>query len=193
MSEYDTDFLTWTGRQAELLRRRATGGLVNEAEIDWLNIAEEIESVGGNTRRELRNRLARLLQHLLKWHYQPEHRSRNWRSTIRTQRQEIEDSAGGQPFPAGQTAGTVPGRLSTSAHGGTGRNWIARLVAGRTVHDRAGAERSADRSLMWLPHETRPEMARSMNPKAWAPDMLTGWLGAQTLFAVTERRISHHE
>jgi hypothetical protein len=33
----------------------------------------------------------RLLQHLLKWHYQPELRSRSWRSTIRTQRQEIED------------------------------------------------------------------------------------------------------
>ena len=59
--------------------------------LDWLNIAEEIESVGGNTRRELRNRLIRLLQHLLKWHYQPELRSRSWRATIRTQRQQIED------------------------------------------------------------------------------------------------------
>jgi hypothetical protein len=88
---YDTDFVTWTEHQAGLLRRRAAGELVNEAEIDWQNIAEEIESVGGNTRRELRNRLVRLLQHLLKWHYQPERRSRSWRSTIRTQRQEIED------------------------------------------------------------------------------------------------------
>ena len=88
---HDEDFTLWTERQAALLRRRAAGELVNDADLDWQNIAEEIESVGGNTRRELRNRLVRLLQHLLKWHYQPEHRSRSWRATIRTQRQEIED------------------------------------------------------------------------------------------------------
>ncbi len=88
---YDEDFTLWTELQASLLRRRAAGELVNDADLDWENIAEEIESVGGNTRRELRNRLVRLLQHLLKWHYQPEHRSRSWRSTIRTQRREIED------------------------------------------------------------------------------------------------------
>jgi hypothetical protein len=102
MSDYDTDFLTWTEHQAELLRRRAAGELVNEAEIDWQNIAEEIESVGGNTRRELRNRMARLLQHLLKWHYQPERRSRSWRSTIRTQRQEIEDLLADNPSLRGK-------------------------------------------------------------------------------------------
>lgn len=41
--------------------------------------------------------MKRLLQHLLKWHYQPEHRSRSWRSTIRTQRQEIEDLLADNP------------------------------------------------------------------------------------------------
>ena len=90
MSDYDTDLLTWSERQAALLRRRAAGELVNDAEIDWPNVAEEIESVGRSERRELRNRLARLLQHLLKWQYQPEHRSRSWRATITTQRREIE-------------------------------------------------------------------------------------------------------
>jgi hypothetical protein len=94
---YDEDFVLWTERQATLLRRRAAGDLVNDAELDWQNLAEEIEAVGGNTRRELRNRLARLLQHLLKWHYQPELRSRSWRATIRTQRQEIEDLLADNP------------------------------------------------------------------------------------------------
>jgi predicted nucleic acid-binding Zn-ribbon protein len=94
---YDVDLASWSERQAELLRRRAAGELANEAEIDWQNIAEEIESVGDNTRHELRNRLARLLQHLLRWHYQPEHRSRSWQSTIRTQRQEIEDLLADNP------------------------------------------------------------------------------------------------
>jgi len=99
---YDEDFTLWTEQQASLLRRRAAGELVNDAEFDWRNIAEEIESVGGNTRRELRNRLVRLLQHLLKWHYQPEYRSRSWRSTIRTQRQEIEDLLAENPSLRGE-------------------------------------------------------------------------------------------
>jgi hypothetical protein len=94
---YDEDFILWTEQQATLLRRRAAGELVNDAELDWLNLAEEIEAVGGNTRRELRNRLARLLQHLLKWHFQPEQRSRSWRATIRTQREEIEDLLADNP------------------------------------------------------------------------------------------------
>jgi Domain of unknown function DUF29 len=76
MSDYDTDLLTWSERQAALLRRRVAGELVNDAAIDWSNVPEEIESVGHSERRELRSRLARLLQHLLKWRYQPEHRSR---------------------------------------------------------------------------------------------------------------------
>ena len=42
---YGDDILLWSERQAELLRRRAAGELVNDAEIDWPNVAEEIESV----------------------------------------------------------------------------------------------------------------------------------------------------
>jgi hypothetical protein len=97
MSDHDTDLSQWAEQQAALLRRRAAGELINEADLDWENIAEEIAAVGGNTRRELRNRLTRLLQHLLKWHYQPEHRSRSWRSTIRTERQEIDDLLADNP------------------------------------------------------------------------------------------------
>jgi hypothetical protein len=74
---YQTDFALWAERQTELLRRRAAGDLVNDSDLDWQNLAEEIEAVGASTRRELRNRLARLLQHLLKWHYQPALRSRS--------------------------------------------------------------------------------------------------------------------
>jgi len=32
-----------------------------------------------------------LIGHLLKWHYQPENRSKSWRVTIRNQRREIMD------------------------------------------------------------------------------------------------------
>lgn len=78
------------------------GEPVDETELDWLNIAEEIESVGANTRRELRNRLARLLQHLLKWHYQPALRSRSWRLIIVEQRDEIEELLAENPSLRGR-------------------------------------------------------------------------------------------
>jgi hypothetical protein len=50
---YDEDVLLWSERQAELLRRRTAGELVNDAELDWSHIAEEIESVGISERRPL--------------------------------------------------------------------------------------------------------------------------------------------
>jgi hypothetical protein len=91
MISYDADFSAWVTEQAALLRRLARGERVNSADLDWHDIAEELEAVGSSERRELRGRMVRLLQHLLKWHYQPEHRSRSWRSTIRTERREIEE------------------------------------------------------------------------------------------------------
>lgn len=39
MSDYDTDVVILSEQQAALLRRRAAGELVNEAEIDWPNLA----------------------------------------------------------------------------------------------------------------------------------------------------------
>jgi len=64
-SKYETDFHGWAMEQADLLR---TGRL---AEADLANIAEEIESMGRSEKRELVNRLAVLLAHLLKWQFQP--------------------------------------------------------------------------------------------------------------------------
>ncbi|MCB1637734.1 MAG: DUF29 domain-containing protein, partial [Thiothrix sp.] len=40
-------------------------------------------------RRELLNRLALLMGHLLKWQYQPEYRGSSWTRTIREQRRMI--------------------------------------------------------------------------------------------------------
>ena len=41
---HDDDIVLWSERQGDLLRRRAAGELVNDAEVDWPNIAEEIEA-----------------------------------------------------------------------------------------------------------------------------------------------------
>jgi hypothetical protein len=63
---YDTDVLLWSEQQAGLLRRRAAGELVNEAELDWPNIAEEIESVGSEQRHAVESLLVQALIHRLK-------------------------------------------------------------------------------------------------------------------------------
>jgi Domain of unknown function DUF29 len=80
---YETDFYAWIQQQAALLRNKQW------EQIDLLNLVEEIESLGKQQRQELRNRLSVLLGHLLKWHYQPQHRSRSWLATIRIQRLDI--------------------------------------------------------------------------------------------------------
>ncbi len=58
-------------------------------EIDAEHLAEEIEAVSAREKRELRRRLAILIQHLLKWQYQPEGQSVSWQVTIANQRDEI--------------------------------------------------------------------------------------------------------
>ena len=50
MSLYAADIALCANRQTGLLRRRAAGELVNDSELDWPRIAEEIESVGNSGR-----------------------------------------------------------------------------------------------------------------------------------------------
>jgi type I site-specific restriction-modification system R (restriction) subunit len=80
---YEKDAYSWALSQADALRRR----LANE--IDWENVAEEIESVGRSQASELRSRYITLLMHLLKWQFQTERRSRSWANTIKRERREI--------------------------------------------------------------------------------------------------------
>jgi Domain of unknown function DUF29 len=80
---YDQDFYAWTQRQADLLKAKQWG------ELDIDNLVEEIESLGKQQRQELRNRMEVLLGHLLKWHYQPEMKSKSWRATVEEQRRKI--------------------------------------------------------------------------------------------------------
>ena len=82
---YETDFVRWAERNAELLRSG------NSAEADLAHIAEEIEDLGKNWRRALESRLTQLLLHLLKLRCQPEYPGlRGWRASVLMQRIEIE-------------------------------------------------------------------------------------------------------
>ena len=94
---YDEDFTLWTEQQATLLRRRAAGELTNDAALDWRTSRRRSKPWEATRAENSATGWASLLQHLLKWHYQPELRSRSWRATIRTQRQEIEDLLADNP------------------------------------------------------------------------------------------------
>ena len=98
---YDQDFVRWTEDQAAALRAGRLG------ELDLENLAEEIESLGGRDRRELKSRLAVLLLHLLKWRHQAERRTGSWESTIRTQRSEIEELLSDNPSLRGGLGAVV--------------------------------------------------------------------------------------
>lgn len=80
---YETDFYAWTQQQAQLLRGRRW------RDLDLENLAEEVEAVGRSDKREIRNRLAVIIAHLLKWKYQAGVRSPSWRRTLREQRRQL--------------------------------------------------------------------------------------------------------
>lgn len=93
MADYDSDILEWSERQATLLRRRAAGELVNEAEMDWPNIAEEIEDVGRSELRSCRSLLRQALRHMLKAEAWPDSRDAStWRADAIDFRRQARDA-----------------------------------------------------------------------------------------------------
>jgi Domain of unknown function DUF29 len=83
---YNQDFVLWTKQQATALRRAKGSNLP----LDWVNLAEEIESLGISQRTRLNSRLRRILHHLFKLEASPAADPRTgWRATIRDARAEI--------------------------------------------------------------------------------------------------------
>jgi len=90
MSEYGTDFVLWSREQADLLRRMGAGERVND-QVDWENVAEEIESLGNSDRRDVRSRVHTVLRHLIKLQTSPADLPRTaWKRTVVEQRIQIE-------------------------------------------------------------------------------------------------------
>lgn len=101
-SLYDEDFAVWTSETARLLRERRFD------QVDIEHVAEEIEDMGKRDKRELYSRLTVLIVHMLKWKWQPERKFESWRSTMATQRMEIELVLDDSP----SLRGAVPEALS---------------------------------------------------------------------------------
>ena len=73
---YQTDLNLWLQETASLLRN----GDVEQ--LDCQSLAEEIEDMAGSRKDALEINLIRVLQHLLKWKYQPQKRTNSWKASI---------------------------------------------------------------------------------------------------------------
>lgn len=83
-SLYHDDFVLWTQEQAKKLEDKDLDG------IDWINIREEISTLGRSEKQALQNRLEVLLEHLLKRCYVNNiYDNRGWELTIKEQRRQI--------------------------------------------------------------------------------------------------------
>lgn len=101
MNTYDSDFYSWTQEQASLLKARKLDA------IDLANLIEEIESMGRSEKRALQSSLGRLMQHLLKWKFQPNFQSKSWQLTIKNQRREVIQNLKDNPSLKGSLDETI--------------------------------------------------------------------------------------
>jgi uncharacterized protein DUF29 len=87
---YEEDTVAWAENQAAALRAVARGG--SNQELDWENLAEEIEDLAKSERRSLRSHIRNIIEHLIKLEYSPADRPhRKWRQSITNSRVEAED------------------------------------------------------------------------------------------------------
>jgi len=80
---HESDFYTWAFEMAHALRERQPAG------IDWDGIAEELEDLGISQERAFESHMRVLLDHLLKWAYEPHRRSKSWKLSIDNNRDEL--------------------------------------------------------------------------------------------------------
>jgi len=137
VSDYDTDTVLWSERQADLLRRVAAGERIND-QVDWENVADEIDSVGRSQRLALASYVGLVLEHLMKLEASPAREPRRgWKETVRRTRLDIKrlleanpslrrsvdavkyGTKSTPPLPAGRRATTPQGfpRVRTDTRG----------------------------------------------------------------------------
>lgn len=117
---YETDFYLWTQVTASDLRRREFH------DLDIEHLAEEIQDLGRNDKREIKNRAAILMAHLLKWEFQSDKRSTSWRATITAQRNNILDLIEHSPSLKRELPGVIPGAYLNAVEQATAETGLVR-------------------------------------------------------------------
>ena len=82
---YHYDYLLWLQKTSQLLKDK------DFDRLDLGNLIEEIESLGRSERNKLISSLRLVYQHLLKWQYQPNKRTKSWSNTISRERDNVSD------------------------------------------------------------------------------------------------------
>jgi hypothetical protein len=81
---YDRDYYAWVQDQVEALRRHRV------EDVDWENLAEEIEDLGKSERRSIESQMVRMLEHLLKLQYAGgtirRNNARSWQLSVKDAR-----------------------------------------------------------------------------------------------------------
>ncbi|NER48235.1 MAG: DUF29 domain-containing protein [Symploca sp. SIO1A3] len=93
-SLYEEDFYLWLQATTKLLQQREL------AQLDLENLIEELESMGRREKREVKNPLMILIEHLLKlqyWEAEKQQNARGWRNTVIEQQRQLELSLEDSP------------------------------------------------------------------------------------------------
>ena len=64
--QYERDILLWSENQETLLRRLSAGERVNDRDLDWANLSEEIEALGRGGLRAVESLLTQAIVRRLK-------------------------------------------------------------------------------------------------------------------------------
>ncbi len=97
-SLYAYDFVAWVEQTVAQMQAQ------DFDQVDWVNLIEEVADISRRERRRLESKLIVILLHLLKWQYQPTHRTGRWKSSLREHRRrvnrDLKDSPSLRPFLA---------------------------------------------------------------------------------------------
>ncbi|MBV9862680.1 MAG: DUF29 domain-containing protein [Alphaproteobacteria bacterium] len=152
---YVEDIVAWAEQQAEALRVAARTG--SNQQLDWENLAEEIEDLGRSYRSSLKSHLRRIIHHLVKLQHSPAVEPRNgWRRTIRVARVQVRDLLDESPSLQ-REVGRIIQAIAKSA--------IELAIADLDEHDEIGAVEAlvvrrssySEEQVLgdWLPDEPR--------------------------------------
>lgn len=90
-SLYEEDYHLWLMNMIHQLQHKRL------AELDRVNLIEELEAMIKSEKKALRSNLRIVLMHLLKYKYQSEKRTNSWLFTIREHRKRLKDDLEDSP------------------------------------------------------------------------------------------------
>jgi hypothetical protein len=86
---YERDYYAWLQDQVQALREHRI------EDVDWENVAEEIEGLSKSERRGIKSHMARVVEHLLKLQYargtSRSYNARGWRVSVKGARRQLRE------------------------------------------------------------------------------------------------------